>query len=92
MTKTQDLISPIDGSVYLTRDVLPRDAAFAAAKRARAAQTDWAARPVAERIALVRKAGEIIGTQTDRMATGTGAPDGPPDPLRRRIRRLRRAR
>lgn len=69
MTKTQDLISPIDGSVYLTRDVLPRDAAFAAAKRAHAAQTDWAARPVAERIALVRKAGEIIGTQTDRMAT-----------------------
>jgi len=69
MTKTQDLISPIDGSVYLTRDVLPRDAAFAAAKRARAAQADWAARPVAERIALVRKAGEIIGTQTDRMAT-----------------------
>src|SRR6056297_3705525 len=69
MTKTQDLISPIDGSVYLTRDVLPRDAAFAAAKRARDAQADWAARPVAERIALVRKAGEIIGTQTDRMAT-----------------------
>lgn len=69
MTKTQDLISPIDGSVYLTRDVLPRDAAFAAAERAHAAQADWAARPVAERIALVRKAGEIIGTQTDRMAT-----------------------
>ena len=69
MTKTQDLISPIDGSVYLTRDVLGRDAAFAAADRARAAQADWAARPVEERIALVRKAGEIIGQQTDRMAT-----------------------
>ena len=69
MTKTQDLISPIDGSVYLTRDVLTRDAAFDAAKRARAAQSDWAARPVSERIALVRKAGQIIGQQTDRMAT-----------------------
>ncbi|SHH57403.1 aldehyde dehydrogenase family protein [Marivita hallyeonensis] len=68
MTKTVDLISPIDGSVYLTRKVLARDAAFAAAKRAKAAQADWAARPVAERIALVRKANEIIGQQTTRMA------------------------
>lgn len=69
MTKTVDLISPIDGSVYLTREVLSRDAAFDAAKRAKAAQADWAARPVSERIALVRKAGLIIGQQKDRMAT-----------------------
>ena len=69
MTKTVDLISPIDGSVYLTREVLTRDAAFAAAKRAKAAQAGWAARPLSERIALVRKAGEIIGQQKDRMAT-----------------------
>ncbi|WP_300586159.1 aldehyde dehydrogenase family protein [Marivita sp.] len=69
MTKTVDLISPIDGSVYLTREVLTRDAAFDAAKRARAAQADWAARPLSERIELVRKAGEIIGQQKDRMAT-----------------------
>lgn len=69
MTKTVDLISPIDGSVYLTREVLSRDAAFDAAKRAKVAQADWAARPVSERIALVRKAGDIIGQQKDRMAT-----------------------
>lgn len=69
MTKTVDLISPMDGSVYLTREVLTRDAAFDAAKRAKAAQADWAARPLSERIALVRKAGEIIGQQKDRMAT-----------------------
>ncbi len=69
MTKTVDLISPIDGSVYLTREVLTRDAAFDAAKRAKAAQADWAARPLSERISLVRKAGEIIGQQKDRMAT-----------------------
>ncbi|MGJ8602993.1 MAG: aldehyde dehydrogenase family protein [Marivita sp.] len=67
MTKTVDLISPIDGSVYLTRDVLTQDAAFTAATRARAAQAAWAARPVSERIALVRKAADIIGTQQDRM-------------------------
>lgn len=69
MTKTVDLISPIDGSVYLTREVLTKDAAFAAANRAKAAQADWAARPVSERIAMVRKAAEIIGTQQDRMTT-----------------------
>lgn len=69
MTKTVDLISPIDGSVYLTRDVLSRAAAFDAAQRARSAQAAWAARPVADRIALVRKAGAIIGEQSDRMAT-----------------------
>ena len=67
MTKTVDLISPIDGSVYLTREVLTQEAAFDAAKRAKAAQADWAARPVSERIAMVRKAAEIIGGQQDRM-------------------------
>ena len=67
MTKTVDLISPIDGSVYLTREVLTQEAAFDAAKRAKSAQADWAARPVSERIAMVRKAAEIIGGQQDRM-------------------------
>jgi acyl-CoA reductase-like NAD-dependent aldehyde dehydrogenase len=69
MTKTVDLISPIDGSVYLTREVLSQDAAFAAAKRAKAAQPTWAGTPIADRIALVRKAAEIIGSQQDRMTT-----------------------
>lgn len=69
MTKTVDLISPIDGSVYLSREVLTRKAAFEAAQRARTAQSDWAARPLAERIDLIRKAGDIIGRQTDRMTT-----------------------
>ena len=65
---TIDLISPIDGSVYLSRPVLTRDAAFDAAARARAAQADWAARPLADRVALVRRAGEIVGRDSDRMA------------------------
>ncbi len=69
MTRTIDLISPIDGSVYLTREVLSRDAAFEAAARARtAAQGRWASKPVADRIALVLKATEIIGQSTDQMA------------------------
>ena len=68
MTNTIDLISPIDGSVYMSRDVLSRDAAFDAAARARAAGPDWAARPLQERIDLVMKAREIVGQTTDRMA------------------------
>ncbi len=68
MTKTIKLISPIDGSVYLERDVLATDAAIAAAERARAAQPEWAARPIAERIALLRAAVAEVGKTTDRMA------------------------
>jgi acyl-CoA reductase-like NAD-dependent aldehyde dehydrogenase len=69
MTKTIDLISPIDGSVYLTREVISRDAAFEAARKARiAARGDWASKPVEYRIEKVLKANEIIGQSTDRMA------------------------
>jgi acyl-CoA reductase-like NAD-dependent aldehyde dehydrogenase len=49
-----DLISPVDGSVYASRTPLARDAAFAAVASARAAQKAWAARPLAERILLVK--------------------------------------
>ena len=69
MTKMIDLISPIDGSVYLSREVLSREAAFDAAARAKvAARGDWAKLPVEDRIALVLKATEIIGQTTDQMA------------------------
>lgn len=68
MSKTVKLISPIDGSVYIEREVLSHDAAFAAAARARDAQAAWAATPIHERIALVLRANEIIGQQTERMA------------------------
>ncbi len=68
MNKTVKLISPIDGSVYIERDCLTRDEAFTAARRARAAQAAWAARPMQERISLVMRANEIIGQQTARMA------------------------
>jgi len=69
MTNEIKLISPIDGSVYLTRSPLSRDDAFAAAHRARqAARGSWAGRPVRERVDLVLKAVEIVGQSTDRMA------------------------
>ncbi|MCA1336431.1 aldehyde dehydrogenase family protein [Pseudooceanicola marinus] len=63
-----DLISPIDGSVYLSRDYLTEAEARDVVARARAAQPAWAARTIADRVALVRKAVAIIGEQTDRMA------------------------
>ncbi|GLS86563.1 aldehyde dehydrogenase [Cypionkella aquatica] len=52
--KPIQLISPVDGSVYAERTPLTLDAAKAAAARAKAAQKGWAARPLAERIALVK--------------------------------------
>ena len=69
MTKTIKCISPIDGSVYLERPALSLDAATAATKAARAALPAWVARPLAERIALVTKAVEIVGQSQPRMAT-----------------------
>jgi len=63
-----NLISPIDGSVYLTREVLSWEAAFDAAHAARRAQGKWRERPLEDRIALVLKANEIVGQSTDQMA------------------------
>ncbi|MBR9764537.1 MAG: aldehyde dehydrogenase family protein [Rhodobacteraceae bacterium] len=62
-----DLISPVDGSVYLSREYVSEAAARAAIEAARAAQPEWAARPLAERIEMVKKAVAIIGTQKERM-------------------------
>jgi acyl-CoA reductase-like NAD-dependent aldehyde dehydrogenase len=47
-------ISPIDGSVYAERPTLDAETAFFEVTRARAAQPEWAARPLDARIALVR--------------------------------------
>jgi acyl-CoA reductase-like NAD-dependent aldehyde dehydrogenase len=58
-------ISPIDGSVYAERPVLPFDAAQAAVTRARVAQAAWAARPLAERIALVQAGVANVGAMND---------------------------
>ena len=52
--KLIQLISPVDGRVYAERMPLTPDAAAAAIALARAAQKSWAARPLAERIALVK--------------------------------------
>ena len=69
MTKTLTCISPIDGSVYMERATLTHDQAAARAAAARAAQPAWAARPLDERVALVRAAVARVGEDTALMAT-----------------------
>jgi len=54
MTQPIKLISPAHGAVYAERVPLSQDEATAAAARARKAQKAWAARPLTERIALVK--------------------------------------
>jgi acyl-CoA reductase-like NAD-dependent aldehyde dehydrogenase len=49
MTETVKLKSPIDGSIYAERPVASDAAINAAVERARTAQAEWAATPVAER-------------------------------------------
>jgi acyl-CoA reductase-like NAD-dependent aldehyde dehydrogenase len=49
-------ISPIDGSVLAEREAQSLEAATALLAKAKAAQKAWAARPLAERIAIVEKA------------------------------------
>lgn len=49
-----ECISPIDGSVFATRPTLGMAEADATTARLRTAQPAWAARPLSERVALVR--------------------------------------
>lgn len=58
-------ISPIDGSIYAERETLSRADADAAVARAKAAQADWAAKPLEERIALVRAGIAAVGAMND---------------------------
>lgn len=58
-------ISPIDGSVYAERPAMSLDEAKGAIARAKDAQRRWAARPLAERTALVRAGVAKLGQMND---------------------------
>ena len=76
MTKTLKCISPIDGSVFAERPVLSLDDAQAVAASARAAQADWAARPLKDRIDLVMAGVAAIGAMAPSLfPTGSGTSD-----------------
>ena len=63
--KPIQLISPVDGRVYAERMPLSPEAAAEAAARARAAQPAWAARPLEDRIALVKAAVERLNAMKE---------------------------
>lgn len=67
MSKIIQCISPVDGRVYAERQALTLAEAQAAAARARAAQGAWAARPLAERIALVKAGVANLNAMKDRI-------------------------
>jgi len=67
MTKTLKCISPIDGSVFAERPALSRAQADDVVARARAAQADWAARPLAERTKLVLDGVAAVGAMNDEV-------------------------
>jgi len=62
-------ISPIDGSVFAERQTLSLAEAEAACGRARAAQTAWAARPLEDRVALVRAGVARLGDMGEETVT-----------------------
>ena len=76
--KPIQLISPVDGSVWAERVPLSPDAAKEAVARARAAQSAWAARPLEERIALVKagvaKLNEMKDVLVEELAWQMGRP------------------
>ncbi len=65
--KPIQLISPVDGSVYAERTPLTPEAATTMVARAKAAQKPWAARPLAERIALVKQGVANLNAMNDRV-------------------------
>ncbi len=64
---TIQCISPVDGRVYAERTALSQSEAEALIADARAAQKDWAARPLADRIALVTAGIAALADQKDRI-------------------------
>jgi len=60
-------ISPIDGSVFAERPVLSRADAGVVVETARASQQGWAARPLAERVAIVRDGVARLGAMGNEV-------------------------
>lgn len=68
MTKRLQTLSPIDGSVYVERDLATAEEIQAALELAVGAQRHWRTVPVAERVAIVRKAVAIFSSRESDLA------------------------
>lgn len=68
MTKQLQCISPIDGSVYATRQTLNLNEARIVVNNAKEAKNAWASKSIADRIALVRAGVAKVGETTEQMA------------------------
>ena len=64
---TLDCISPIDGQVYASRPVMTSQEALSCVERAKNAQSGWADRPLTERISVVQKGIDILGSHIDTI-------------------------
>ena len=64
---TIQCISPIDGSIYATRQTLAYADAKTAARAAQVAQGEWANRSLSERISLVKAGVAAIGAMNDEI-------------------------
>ncbi|WOI56239.1 aldehyde dehydrogenase family protein [Palleronia sp. LCG004] len=60
-------ISPIDGSVFATRETLSQDEALERVSRAKRSQAAWAARPLQDRIDLVMAGVARVGEMNDEI-------------------------
>jgi len=65
--KSLQCISPIDGTVYAERPVASKQEATEIVAKARAAQKKWRATPLEERISLVLKCVEALGSKNDEI-------------------------
>jgi acyl-CoA reductase-like NAD-dependent aldehyde dehydrogenase len=69
VSKTIQCISPVDGSVYVEREPLSLAAAQEAVAAATAAQRDWAALPLQQRIDLVLAGVAALGDMNEAITT-----------------------
>ncbi len=68
MTETLKTITPVDGSIYVERQLAGEAEIDAALERARAAQADWRRVPVGERGRILGRAVDALVAQTPAIA------------------------
>lgn len=68
MSQQLHIISPADGSVYASRPLIDQDAALVAVGKAEHAQQGWRQVPLTKRIAILRRAIELLEAEACEVA------------------------